>query len=85
MRIMRKKTGNYQSWHTAFMRTVQVSTRQSSKGSKKMSETIKEFTVMDGNGHSMPVPGYQAANQLAQKYLEHGDVAVIVIRVIKDK
>lgn len=48
-----------------------------------MRETVKEFTVLDGNGHSMPVPGYQAANQLAQKYLSHGDVAVIVIRVTK--
>lgn len=48
-----------------------------------MSEPIKQFTVLDGNGHSMPVSGYQAANQLAHKYLEHGDVAVIVIRVTK--
>ena len=46
-------------------------------------QTVKEFTVLDGQGHSMPVSGYQAANQLASKYLEHGDVAVIVIRVMK--
>lgn len=48
-------------------------------------QTVKEFTVLDGQGHSMPVSGYQAANQLASKYLEHSDVAVIVIRVMKDK
>ena len=48
-------------------------------------QTVKEFTVLDGQGYSMPVPGYQQANQLASKYLEHGDVAVIVIRVTKDK
>lgn len=48
-----------------------------------MIETVKEFTVLDGNGHSMPVPGYQQANQLAHKYLEHGEVAVIVVRVTK--
>lgn len=48
-----------------------------------MSDTIKQFTVMDGQGHSMPVEGYAQANQLAHKYLEHGDVAVIVIRVTK--
>ena len=50
-----------------------------------MSEIVKQFTVLDGQGHSMPVQGYQQANQLASKYLEHGDVAVIVIRVMKDK
>lgn len=43
----------------------------------------KEFAVMNAQGHSMPVPCYQQANQLAQKYLEHGDVAVIVIRVTR--
>lgn len=48
-----------------------------------MSNTVKEFTVLDGNGHSMPVAGYQAANQLAHKYLDHGEVAVIVVRVTK--
>lgn len=49
-----------------------------------MTNTVKQFTVLDGQGHSMPVGGYQQANQLASKYLEHGDVAVIVIRVTKD-
>lgn len=48
-----------------------------------MVDTVKQFTVLDGNGHSMPVPGYQQANQLAQKYLDHSEVAVIVIRVTK--
>ena len=48
-----------------------------------MSDTVKQFTVIDGNGHSMPVAGYQAANQLVQKYLDHSEVAVIVIRVTK--
>lgn len=50
-----------------------------------MTSIVKQFTVLDGQGHSMQVAGYQAANQLASKYLEHGDVAVIVIRVTKDK
>jgi hypothetical protein len=48
-----------------------------------MSNTVKEFTVMDGNGHSMPVSGYQEANQMAHKYLDHSEVAVIVVRVTK--
>lgn len=52
---------------------------------RKNVQTVKEFTVLDGQVHSMPVSGYQAANQLASKYLEHGDVAVIVIRVSKDR
>jgi hypothetical protein len=48
-------------------------------------ELLKQFTVMDGKGHSMNVTGYQHANQLASKYIEHGDIAVIVIRIEKKK
>jgi hypothetical protein len=48
-----------------------------------MNELVKQFTVMDGKGHSMNVQGYQAANQLALKYIDHGDIAVIVIRIEK--
>jgi hypothetical protein len=44
----------------------------------------KQFTVLDGNGKSTPVSGYQQASQLAAKYAESGHVAVIVIRVMKE-
>jgi hypothetical protein len=44
----------------------------------------KQFTVLDGNGKAKEVSGYQQASQLAAKYAQSGDVAVIVIRVTKD-
>lgn len=48
-----------------------------------MIEPVKEFTVMDGNGKTSQVRGYQQANQMALATLKDGDVAVIVIRITK--
>lgn len=50
-----------------------------------MTDVVKQYSVMDRNGHSMQVDGYQQANQLALKYLNRDDVALIVIRVSKGK
>lgn len=46
-------------------------------------DLVKEFSVMDGQGHTMPVTGYQQANQLVREYLKRNDVALIVIRITK--
>ena len=45
----------------------------------------KEFTVLDQQGRTQEVPGYQQANQLAREYLDQSDTVIIVIRITKDK
>lgn len=50
-----------------------------------MKTITKEFTVLDINGTPVKAKGYSEAMQKAVNSLDKSDVAVVVIRITKEK